>query len=72
MDYPHSTPRYVHRPYGEMLHVETAADCADALADGWTLQPLVWPPEPRPVDVVDEPIAEIAADVVTPAKKRKK
>lgn len=69
MDYPHSTPRYVHQPYGAMLRVETPEACADALADGWTLQPLVWPPEPRPIDVIpDEP----TADVAPLAKKRKK
>lgn len=32
-------PRWLHKADGALKRIEDAAACADALADGWTLQP---------------------------------
>jgi hypothetical protein len=44
-------PRHLHRWQGLYLRVNTAAECAAALAAGWAL----LPPQAPPVDTPPEP-----------------
>ncbi len=58
MNYPHSLPRFLHKA-GNTLYVSTVDACADAIKDGWTIDPNVPAEKSEPVASpypIDEPV----------------